>query len=95
MAAQALSRLPQVQQLTLLNRRPLPALDSARVAQHTVDVLNPQRYAQLLPGHEGAVCCQGVGQPSKVSQAEFVKVDKTAALGSMACGVSVHARRVA
>lgn len=80
MAAQALSQLPQVQQLTLLNRRPLPALDSARVVQHTVDVLDSQSYAQYLPGHEGAVCCLGVGQPSKVSQEEFVKVDKTAVL---------------
>jgi uncharacterized protein YbjT (DUF2867 family) len=79
-AAQALRQLPQVKQLTLLNRRQIPAVDSARVTQYTVDVLDPQSYTQLLPGHDSAVCCLGVGQPSKVSKEEFVKVDKTAVL---------------
>jgi uncharacterized protein YbjT (DUF2867 family) len=43
-------------------------------------VLNPQSYAHFLSGHDVAVCCMGVGQPSKASKEEFIKIDKTAVL---------------
>jgi uncharacterized protein YbjT (DUF2867 family) len=33
-----------------------------------------------LRGHEVAVCTLGVGQPSKISKAEFIKTDKDAVL---------------
>jgi uncharacterized protein YbjT (DUF2867 family) len=84
-----------LKQLTLLNRRALPQLQSERaevptqaptqthspvIQQHVVDVLNPAAYQHLLPGHQAAVCTLGVGQPSKVSDAEFVRIDKDAVL---------------
>ena len=44
------------------------------------DVTDADDYSQYLSGHQIAICCLGVGQPSKVSKEEFVKIDKTAAL---------------
>jgi uncharacterized protein YbjT (DUF2867 family) len=80
-AAHALCGSPEVKQLTLLNRRVLAALaNNPKVVQPTVDVLNPQSYAHFLSGHDTAVCCLGVGQPSKVSPEEFIKIDKTTVL---------------
>ena len=67
--------------LTLLNRRPLPHASGAAMEQHIVDVLNPQTYKHLLGAHQAAVCALGVGQPSAVSDAEFVRVDKDAVIG--------------
>ena len=79
-AAQALSQLPEIKQLTLLNRKELPALLLSKVIQLIRDVTDPKDYSQFLSGHQVAICCLGVGQPSKVSKEEFVKIDKTAAL---------------
>lgn len=79
-AAQALSQSPEIKQLTLLNRREIPALSTPNVVQLTVDVVDTTKYSQFLSGHQTAICCLGVGQPSKVSKEEFVKIDKTAAL---------------
>ena len=42
--------------------------------------MDPTSYGTLLPGHNAAVCTLGVGQPSKTSKEEFVKVDKLAVL---------------
>jgi len=66
-------------QLTLLGRS-VSTQSNAKVASHVVDVLAPTSYAHVLAGHDVAICTMGVGQPSKVSREEFVKVDKTAVL---------------
>lgn len=78
--AQALSQMPEIKQLTLLNRREIKELSLPRVVQLVRDVTDAHDYSQFLSGHQVAVCCLGVGQPSKVSKEEFVKIDKTAAL---------------
>ena len=70
-----------VAKLTLLNRRHLTDVSGAVIEEHIVDVLNPQTYKHLLDGHQCAVCTLGVGQPSAVSNAEFVRVDKDAVIG--------------
>jgi uncharacterized protein YbjT (DUF2867 family) len=80
MVAQALSQSPETKQLTLLNRREITALSGSKVVQLALDVLDATKYSQFLSGHQIAICCLGVGQPSKVSKDEFVKIDKTAAL---------------
>jgi uncharacterized protein YbjT (DUF2867 family) len=79
-AAAHLVKLSNVARFTTLGRRPVAELDAAFVQQHVVDVLNADSYRAHLPGHNVAMCTLGVGQPSKVSAEEFVKVDKTAAL---------------
>jgi uncharacterized protein YbjT (DUF2867 family) len=76
----ALQGTPALGKLTLLNRRPLVGVASGRTEQHVVDVLSPHTYEHLLGGHRAAVCTLGVGQPSAVSDAEFVRVDKDAVL---------------
>jgi uncharacterized protein YbjT (DUF2867 family) len=49
---------------------------SAAISQHRVDVGDPESYARLLPGHEAAVCTLGVGEPSKMGRADFVRIDR-------------------
>jgi uncharacterized protein YbjT (DUF2867 family) len=75
-----LMQMPEVGQLTLLNRRALDGFKQTKVQQHTVNIFEISSYAQLLPGHDVAICCLGVGQPSKVSKEELVRVDQTAVL---------------
>jgi uncharacterized protein YbjT (DUF2867 family) len=40
----------------------------------------PAGYAPLLAGHRVAICTLGVGQPSKMSKAEFIRIDKDAVI---------------
>jgi uncharacterized protein YbjT (DUF2867 family) len=75
-----LLKMPQVQSVTLLGRRPIADVTSGVVRQFTVDVLDPDSYRHLLRGHDAAVCTLGVGQPSKMSREEFTRIDKDAVL---------------
>jgi uncharacterized protein YbjT (DUF2867 family) len=75
-----LQAMPQLQQLSLLNRRALPKLDGPHTQQHVVDVFRPSTYSQHLPGHHAAICTMGVGEPSKVPHDELVRVDKDAVI---------------
>ena len=75
-----LSEMPSVHRLTLLGRRELADLSGEATAQHVVDVTDPGSYDAMLPGHAVAICTLGVGQPSKVSREEFVRIDKTVVL---------------
>lgn len=67
--------------LTLLGRRPAAGHDASTVTQHTVDVFDPASYRGFIGGHGAAVCTLGVGQPSRTSREEFVRVDRDAVLG--------------
>jgi uncharacterized protein YbjT (DUF2867 family) len=78
-AARALVEDPAVERLTLLGRRASP-LSHAKVDQHEVDPLSPAEYERLLAGHDEALCTLGVGQPSKVPRAEFLRVDRDGVL---------------
>ena len=78
--AKTLMAMPELQRLSLLNRRSLPELTGTSVTQHTVDVLNPATYQTQLPGHDCAVCTLGVGEPSTMSKEEFVRIDKDAVI---------------
>ncbi len=72
---------PKVGKLTLLGRREMTELakrpGAAKVRQHVVDVFDPASYAHLLPGHDAVVCTFGVGESSKLSRDEFIRIDKT------------------
>jgi len=72
---------PVLERLTLLGRREQDGVRDGRVEQHVVDVLNPASYEALLRGHSHAVCTLGVGQPSKMSKEEFLRIDRDAVLG--------------
>ena len=79
-AARALAATPAVAKLSLLGRRAVEGVAGSAVAQHVVDVFAPASYAPLLPGHDIAVCTLGIGEPSKSSKAELVRVDRDAVL---------------
>lgn len=76
--AQALA-LPEVSQITSLGRRVLNQTHP-KLRQEVVDVFDAETYALHLAGHQAAICTFGVGEPSKVSREEFLRVDKTAVL---------------
>ncbi len=79
-AARTLASMDTVRHLTVLGRRDAEGLARPHVTQHRVDVLDPATYRQHLRDHHAAVCCLGVGEPSKVSREQFLAVDKDAVL---------------
>lgn len=70
----------KVQRLTLLGRTPIPNISSEFVHQHKINIHESNSYQAYLQGHNIAICTLGVGQPSKMSKEEFVKIDKTAVI---------------
>jgi uncharacterized protein YbjT (DUF2867 family) len=82
----ALQATPRCETLTLLNRRPLDRVTGGTVHPYVINVEDPSTYQAYLAGHHAAVCTLGVGQPSAVSAAEFVRVDRDAvAAFAVAC----------
>lgn len=75
-----LLNLSQVEKMTLLGRRPLEGITSNHVHQHKIDIFQPNSYQNLLSNHQIAICTLGVGQPSKMSKEQFLKIDKQAVL---------------
>ena len=73
-----LLKMEQVEKLTLLGRRPLSSITEEKVRQHQINIFEPESYTALLPKHQVAICTLGVGQPSKISREDFLKIDKQA-----------------
>ncbi len=78
--ALALAKMRGVGRLTLLGRRPVENIVGKNIEQHSVDIFSASSYQALLVGHNAAICTLGVGEPSKMSKAEFVKIDRDAVL---------------
>jgi uncharacterized protein YbjT (DUF2867 family) len=74
--ASTLAAAPQIRRLTLLGRRPLDDVSGSVVSQHTVDLSQTDSYRDLVAGHDVAICTLGVGEPSRMSREEFVRIDK-------------------
>lgn len=72
--------MPSVKQLTLLGRRSAENVVGKSIFQHEIDIFSVKSYESFLSGHGTAICTMGVGQPSKMSQEEFIKIDKKAVL---------------
>ena len=76
----ALLALPQVAKVTALGRRkadvPVGLDPSDKLVQEAVDLNDPPAYAGFLRGHSHALCALGVGQPSKMTREEFVRIDR-------------------
>lgn len=66
--------------LTLLGRTPISGLNKANVYQHKINVSKPDSYQEYIQGHDIAICTLGVGEPSRISKEEFLKIDKEAVL---------------
>lgn len=71
---------PESPRLTLLGRREISGMPADRVSQGIIDIFAPATYASLVLGHEAAVCTLGVGEPSKMSKEDFLRIDKQAVL---------------
>lgn len=67
--------LERVSKLTLLGRRESDVTHDV-ISQHVVDLMAPETYTSIITGHDVAICTLGVGEPSKVDKATFVRVDK-------------------
>jgi uncharacterized protein YbjT (DUF2867 family) len=71
--------MPHMAKLTLLGRRNValpPSASGAVLTQHVIDIDATDRWSTLVAGHDSAVCTLGVGEPSKMSKAAFVHIDK-------------------
>lgn len=79
--ALTLARLPRIQRLSLLGRHPAANVVGRSVSQESIDIFAPVSYQTLLAGHHAAICALGVGQPSKISKDEFVRIDRDAVVG--------------
>lgn len=77
---ETLLSIPEVERITLLGRRTIPTASKTSVNQLVIDIQHPASYKDYLTGHTTAICTLGVGQPSKVSKEDFVRIDKTAVL---------------
>lgn len=63
-------------EVTALGRRVEGGLAATQhVVQHVAELSDPASYAAHLAGQDAAICCLGVGEPSKVSHEDFKRID--------------------
>jgi len=77
---EALLEIDEVNNISLLGRRPVSNISAEYVSQYKIDIFNPNSYADILTDFDVAICTLGVGQPSKMSKEEFIKIDKLAVI---------------
>lgn len=75
-----------IKKLTLLGRKPMTNVKAEVVQQHVINIFDSVSYTEFLPQHDIAICPLGVGQSSKASKEEFLKIDKEAVINfAIAC----------
>lgn len=79
-ALKELLNFSHLEKLTLLGRTPISGIENAIVHQHKIDIFNSGSYESFVQNHEKAICTLGVGQPSKISKEQFIKIDKKAVI---------------
>lgn len=77
---QELKTNPQVNRLTLLGRKVIPNIKENNIHQEVINIFDSSSYQDVLSGHNTAICTMGVGQPSKMSKEDFIKIDKLAVI---------------
>lgn len=88
-ALASLLTMPEVNHLTLLGRSSISDIQNEKVRQHSINIFEVSSYENHLSDHQVAICALGVGQPSKMSREDFVKIDKDAVLDfAKACKVA-------
>lgn len=79
-------RFSGINKILLLGRRRLEVIDKSNLEQQIIDISDPASYKGFLTNFDTAICTLGVGEPSKISKDDFVKIDKTAVLDfAIAC----------
>jgi uncharacterized protein YbjT (DUF2867 family) len=66
--------------ILLLGRRNLNIEGHENLEQQIVKVTDAKTYENYIVDFDTAICTLGIGQPSKVKDEDFVKIDKTAVL---------------
>ena len=79
-ALHTLLQLKNIKQITLLGRSPISNITASNVQQHKIDIGDASSYQNFVQNNTIAICTLGVGQPSKISKEDFIKIDKTAVL---------------
>jgi uncharacterized protein YbjT (DUF2867 family) len=79
-ALKSLIATNQFEKITLLGRRNVEGISNKKITQHKMDIFNVNSYESILPNHSIAICTLGVGEPSKVSKEDFIKIDKKAVI---------------
>ena len=71
----------QLARILTLGRRKVELEEPpAHLQQALIDIHDPASYADYIKNYQTAICTLGVGEPSKVSKADFISIDKTAVL---------------
>lgn len=71
---------PKIDKVLLLGRRKLDIEDNLKLTQQIIDISDRASYEEYINEFDTAICTLGVGEPSKISKEDFVKIDKTAVL---------------
>ena len=77
-ALKTLLTMKGISKISLLGRRAIDDLTKSFIHQHKIDIFDPSTYESIVAGHDTAICTLGVGEPSKASKEDFIKIDKTA-----------------
>ena len=70
----------EIDKIMLLGRRKGKHTLSNTLTEKIVDISDSSSYEEYVKDFDTAICTLGVGEPSKTSKEEFVKIDKTAVL---------------
>ena len=73
---QELKTNSKVKQLTLLGRKIIPSVKDSHIQQEVISIFDSSSYKAYLPNQQIAICTLGVGQPSKISKEDFLRIDK-------------------
>jgi uncharacterized protein YbjT (DUF2867 family) len=79
-ALNTLLKLKNIKQLTLLGRNPISNINVDFVQQHKINISDTNSYSKYLDNHTTAICTLGIGEPSKASKEDFIKIDKIAVI---------------
>lgn len=69
-----------INKIMLLGRRKIEGLDKNNLEQQIINISDAATYEGYINDFQTAICTLGVGEPSKASKDEFIKIDKTAVL---------------
>lgn len=69
-----------INKIMLLGRRKIEGLDKNNLEQQIINISDAVTYEGYINDFQTAICTLGVGEPSKASKDEFIKIDKTAVL---------------
>ena len=66
--------------ITLLGRRDIKGIAEDYIDQYKINIFDTSSYVEHIKDHDTAICTLGVGEPSKMSKEDFIKIDKTAVI---------------